>query len=568
MTRPQAAAAPTATPAEKGGLPGPVSKRRLDSNPLFKAGANFDEFQLNSRNIDFAARQFGLEPAFVDLAKAELKGVRLSVVYHTDEQGKLRVDAYRAAAAAGQDSVFSLYSVKNSDFDPGQVYRNELVTPLAEGRYFGTMIVSKRLAVPDAASSDMKKWLTDNGFVAKEKVTFGEFGYPDAFKTYFGVADDTGLQMYDFKKKSFAEKFSVFYDLFKESSEYRAYKIGDVFDEIGAAMVLGVITPELWKQGTQYGIAGTISSIGNIDSPAVGILGESFLGSVVDNAVNSDRPVDNLKSIGLKVATARAVRVGCTLGMHPAIISSLGSNPGGAFIGLYSATAAIGALTSVVSGKADMAVHDQLINKAPLKGSDYSKNFYQILGVEASISRALYLGSYTATVAAVSAFPGASLGIAAAGAGLWGVSSFIWPLYREKPEVKTTIDASAYIHQGERYLFDSGWEVSFSGGKGRIVKEKDHRFSISLDEGDLYVKHEPGKMVDMEHTRRLKDYLPRFLKPKILGEKEHWELSQGAGGGVEVSRYGNDGYQVQRISNHEFVVTREKTPPPFWENDK
>ena len=53
-----------------------------------------------------------------------------------------------------------------------------------------------------------------------------------------------------------------------------------------------------------------------------------------------------------------------------------------------------------MSGKADFAIHDQLINKGRLRDNSYSKSFYQILGVESSISQALYLGSYSATVAA------------------------------------------------------------------------------------------------------------------------------------------------------------------------
>ncbi|GMU57865.1 MAG: hypothetical protein AMXMBFR33_70110 [Candidatus Xenobia bacterium] len=546
---------PAPTPAPARGTPGPVSNRRLESNPLFREGVNYDEFPLTTGNIDFAARQFGLDPAFVDLARSsEMKDIRLSVVYHSDANQGLVVDALRAAAPAGPGSVFSVYDVKNADFDPNAVYRNELMTPLGNNRYFGTMIVSKRLAVPTTADPNMTKWLTDNGFEAKETLPVGEMLLPAPFKQAFGLPDELGVQMFDFRKKSFAEKFNVFYDLFKESPEYRALKVGDVLDEVGAAMVLGVITPELWKQGTAYGIASTISSIGNIGSPAVGILGESMLGSVVDNAVNSDRPVESLKKIGLATAGARAVRVGCTLGLHPKLISMMGPSPGTAFIGLYSSMAVIGALTGVVSGKADLAVRDQLINKSNLKGAaEYSKNFYQILGVEASISRALYLGSYSATVAAVSAFPAASLPIAAAGAALWGASSFVWPLYREKPEARATIEGGAYVRQGDRYLFDSGWEVTFSGGKGKIVREDDQTFSVSVDSGDLTIKNDQA--VSMSHTRRLKDYLPSALKPKMLGEKERWSLSDG-NDQVVISRYGNSGYGVRQVNDHEFVLSR------------
>lgn len=554
-TRPRAStqSAPP-QPEEKApafGTPGPATSRRLESNPLFVQGSNYDEFALSARNVDFAAQQFHLEKSLVDLVKSpETSGLRFSVVYHSDETRGVVVDAYRAAAPAGPGSVFSVYDVKNSDFDPGAAYRNELMTPLGTNRYFGTMVVSKRLAVPESADPAMKKWLTDNGFEGRESLPVSSMQLPDSFKQAFGLPDNLGVQMYDFQKKSFSEKFKVFYSLFKESPEYRALKIGDVFDDVGSAMLLGVITPELWKQGTAYGIASTISSIGNIGSPAVGILGESVLGSVVDNAVNSERPVDNLKKIGLATASARAVRVGCTLGMHPAIVTAIGgAHPGWAFIGLYSSTAVLGALTGVVSGKADMAVHDQLINKANLRGSEYSKNYYQILGVEASISRALYLGSYSATVAAVSAFPHYSLPIAAAGGLLWGASSFVWPVYREKPEVKTTIDGTAYVHQGDKYVFDSGWEVEFGGGKGKIVRENDHSFSISVDSGDLTLRNDAS--VSMTHTRRLQDYLPTPLKPKLLGEKERWKLSDGDDG-VTISRYGNAGYKLEQVDDHEF----------------
>jgi hypothetical protein len=276
-----------------------------------------------------------------------------------------------------------------------------------------------------------------------------------------------------------------------------------------------------------------------------------MLGSVVDNAVNSERPVDNLKKIGMYTATARAVRVGCTLGMHPAIVTAIGgAHPGMAFIGLYSSTAVLGALTGVVTGKADMAIHDQLINKSG-RSSDYSKNYYQILGVEASISRALYLGSYSATVAAVSAFPTASLPIAATGAALWGASAFIWPVYREKPEAKASISGSAYVHQGDKYVFDSGWEIEFGGGKGKIVREDDHRFSVSVDSGELTIRNPAN--VEMSHTRRWSDYLPTSLKPKILGEKEQWKLSDDDDS-VTVSRYGNAGYKLEKVSDHEFVL--------------
>lgn len=544
---------PKNEPAPARGTPGPATNKRLEANPLFVRGSNYDEFQLTGRNVDFAAGQFNLDPAFVAMVKSrDTEALRFSVVYHSDDQSNLVVDAYRAAAPAAAGSVFSAYDVKNADFNPQGAYRNELITPLGDGKFFGTVLASKRLAVPETADPSLTKWLTDNGFAAAESIPVSQMELPASFKGAFGLPETLNVQMYDFEKKSFSEKFKVFYSLFQESSEYRALKIGDIAEEVGAAMLLGVITPELWKQGTAYGIASTISSIGNIGSPAVGILGESLLGSVVDNAVNSDRPVDNLKKIGMYTATARAAGVGTAFAMHPAIVTAIGgANPGMAFVGLYASNAVLGALTGVVSGKANMAIHDQLINKATGQNSEFSKNFYQILGVEASISRALYLGSYSATVAAVSAFPAYSLPIAGAGALLWGGSSFIWPAYREKPEVKTTVAGTAYVRQGDRYRFDSGWEVEFGGGKGKIVRENDHSFSVSIDSGDLTIRNDES--VSMTHKRRIQDYLPTALKPKMLGEKEQWRLSDGHDLCV-VSRYGNAGYSVEQLSSNELKV--------------
>ena len=479
---------------------------------------------------------------------------RCSIVYHS-ENGQIHVDAYRAAASAGKSSVFSAYIVKDPAFDPAKVYRNELMTKLADGRYFGTVIPARQLAVPDGADSSLLEFLRNNGYQPKEKVAFDDLGHSPAFKRLFGIPDGLGVQMYQMQQKSFSEKFKIFYQLCKESPEYRMFKLGDVLNEVGSAMALGVITPELWKQGTAYGIASTISSIGNIGGPAIGILGESVLGSVVDNAVNSDHPVENLKKISLYTADAYAVKIACTVGMHPSVIHMLGTHPGAAFLGMYAGSAVIGSVIGVVNGKADMAIHDQLINKTPnLSTADYAKNYYQILGVEMSLSRALYLGSYSAAVAAVSAFPAASLPLALAGGALWGASSFIWPLYHEKPEVKTVIEGSAFVHQGDRYVFDSGWEASFEGGKGRLVQEDANHFSISMNDGELRMKNDVPHGVLVTHKRRLKDYLPSFLKPKALGEKERWELDNG-GHNVVVSRYGK-GFEVESTGPNEFVVHR------------
>lgn len=539
-----------------------AGNRRLEDNPLFAEGGH-DEFQVTARNVDFASSRFGLDADFVNLVKSELQNVRFSVVYHTDASG-LKVDACRAAATAGSDSVFAVYQVKDPAFDPSRAYKNELMTPLGNGRFFGTVIVSKRLAVPDSADSTTKQYLAANGYDQKETVPVSDLDLDPGLKSYFGVPDGMGLQMYELQKKSFAEKFKIFYQLFKESPEYRAYRLGDVLDEIGSAMVLGVITPTLYQQGAAYGIAATITSIGNIGSPAVGILGESLLGSVVDNAVNSPRPLDSLKKVALATGSMRALKAGATLAMHPTVIGMLGSHPAAAFIGVYATTAILGAVSGVMNGKANLAIHDQIINKGTLSRTDYSKNFYQILGVESSISRALYLGSYSATVAAVAAAPGASLPMAAVGAAMWAASNFVWPLYHEKPEVKMTIDGTGFVHKGDRYVFDSGWEIEFRGNQGKIVQEDATHFTISLNDGELYVKNNRPQAVDLTHERHLEDYLPTFLKPKFLGEKETWELSNGDRP-VSVSRYGNTGYHVDKLSDQEFLLTRNQAIEPFWQ---
>ncbi len=293
----------------------PAISRRLDANPLFVDGSNYDEFQLSAANVDFAAARLGLDPTFVALVKSAPAQARFSAVYHSDAGGT-HLDAYRVAAAAGKHAVFSAYHVVDPSFDPGKTYVNEKMTALSPGNYFGTLIVSKRLAVPDSADASLRNWLAANGYEGKETVPFGQLEHPRNLKDFFGLRDSMGVQMYDLQKKSFAEKFKIFYQLCKESPEYCAYKVGDVLDEIGSAMLLGVITPELWKQGTAYGIASTISSIGNIGSPAIGIVGESFLGSVVDKAVNSERPIENLKKITLGTGTLRAEWRGLKVAGH------------------------------------------------------------------------------------------------------------------------------------------------------------------------------------------------------------------------------------------------------------
>jgi hypothetical protein len=543
----------------------PTFTRRLDANPFFREGAALDEFQVTKENIGFAQQQFGLDQAFADLVKSADKNVRYSVVYHSDAGG-LKTDAYRVAAAAGKDAVFTAYHVKNPDFNPAQAYRMEIMTKLGEGRYFGTVVASRNLAVPDCADPQLKEYLKNKGFHLEGTVPFNDFGYSKEFKDMFGIGDKLGVEMYQMDKKSFIDKFKLFYKLMKDNPEYRMLKIGDMVGDVGAALLLGIITPKLWEQGAAYGIASTITSIGNIGSPAIGILGESFLGSIVDNAVNSDRPLENLKKIGLATGGLDTVKAGAYMALHPEIIRLLGSHPGWAFVGLYGASTVAGAVSGVMAGKASFAVHDQLINKGPDSKPEYTENFFQILGMEASVSRLLYLGSYTASVAAAKAVPGASLALAAVGSALWGLSNFMFPLYHEKPEMKTTIEGSAFIHQGNRYIFDSGWEISFKGDKGKLVKEDDGHYSVSFGDGDLYIKHNGEGAVTVDHKRRLKDHLPKFLKPKFIGEKELWKLSDGHDG-VSVSRYGNLPYRMDKISDTEFIITKGDGSDSFWRDD-
>lgn len=521
---------------------------KLSANPLFVEGAAFDEFPMSASNLEFARRKFGLDASFADLVAAAPPGAKFSVVYHSDENG-LVVDAYRAAVGAGPGAVFTAYDIKNPNFDPGQVYRNEVVTPMPGGKAFGTVLNSKRVVLPETAPDAVKEFLRANEFELKETVPLGSLGVDAGVKGHFGLQDEAGLEMYELKGKSFTEKFSVFYRLFQENSEYRVLKIADAMGDVGAAMLLGVITPKLWEQGAAYGIASTISSIGNVGSPLVGILGESILGSVVDNAVNSEKPLENLKKVNLATAALSTVTAGCYFALHPQILGSMPIAPAPAFIGLYALSTLTSGVSGVMSGKANFAIHDQLINKSATSKPEYTRNFFQILGVEASISRAIYLGCYTATVAAGAAFPGSTVAIAGAGAGLWAGSNFLFSLYREKPDMKVSIEGSAFVHEGNRYVFDSGWEVAFDGPGGRIVKEDDNHYSVSFGSGEMLLRNDQA--VDVSHTRRLKDRLPDALKPKFLGEKEHWELDDGAES-VEISRYGFTDYELEAVSDREF----------------
>jgi hypothetical protein len=531
---------------------------RLESGPLFSEGSRLDEFGLTAHNLSFAISQFGLDPAFAALVSdPALAGkTRFSVVYHNDEQGAAHVDAYRMVTSAGKDSLMSAYVVKDPAFEPSKAYRTEMVSKVGEGQYVGTVLTAKRLTVPDQANPELTTYLTANGYQQREAVTLGSLVPSSAATSYFGLSPELGLHLYDAPKRAFTEQFKVFYQLCKDSPEYRALKIGDVLDNVGSAMLMGGITPELWKQGTAYGVASTISSIGNIGGPALGILGESALGSVVDNAVNSARPLDALKRVNLGVATAYAVKIGCNVAMHPALVKLMGSHPGWAFTGLYAASTGIGALSGVVSGKADMAIHDQLINKSPkAQKAEYAHNYYQILGVEASLARGIYLGAYSATVGALAAFPAVSLPLAAAGGAIWAGSQFIFPLYHEKPQIKATIEGSSYVHKGDRYVFDSGWEVAIKGGTGRLVADDDNHFSVAVDDGELLIRNTTSTTVTEKHGKDLAGYLPKPLALKVLGEKEYWHLDNG-GHQVSISRYGNAGYHVAENTPGEFVVTR------------
>ncbi len=529
------------------------SSGRLSANPLFAQGAAYDEFALTSANVDFAQQQFGLDDALVEMVRNPREEVALSVVYHNTDSG-LQVDAYRAAVVSAPGSTFSVYKAVAPDFDPAPIYRNELFTPLPSGGFFGSTITSKEVAVPEFADQALKELLRSNEFEPKRETSIGELGYSQQLKDYFGLSDEMGLEMYQLREKSFTERFQVFLDLLRDDPEYRVLKAGDVLGDVGAAVLLGVITPKLWEQGAAYGIAGTISSIGNIGSPLVGILGESFLGSVVDQARNSERPMESLKQVSLYTAGLSTVTAACYFGLHPEVIGALPLNPGHAFLGLYATSVLSSGISGVMSGKANLAIHDQIINKGPNSTPEYSKNFFQIMGVEASLSRAIYLGSYTATVAAASAFPQVTIGMAGVGAALWAGSNFLFPLYRDKPEMEVTVEGGAYVHRGNSYVFDSGWEVEFDGPGARLVQQDSSHFSISFEEGEMRIKN--PEAVSTRRRRRWKDYLPKFLKPEFLGEKENWRLDDGQEQ-VEISRYGHSPYRLETLSEHEFLLTAQ-----------
>lgn len=526
------------------------SPRTVATNPLFTNGAPYDEFTLTKKNITFATQQFGLDPELERLVRSDPRGLSLSVVYHSTDQG-LVVDAYRAVAAAGDGTAYTLYQAKEPGFDPRGLYRSEIATPLGNGLFFGSMLASKEVVVPQAAPQQLKDQLVANDYRLGREATVGELDQNADYLRLFGLPEDTGLEFYSLEEKSFLDKFNVFAKLFAEDSQYRVLKVADTLGDVGAAMLLGVITPKLWEQGAAYGIASTISSISNIGSPLVGIFGESILGSVVDNAVNSDKPMENLKKVGLYTAGLSTATAACYFALHPTVLGGIaGSNPGAAFLGLYGVSTLTSGISGVMSGKANYAIHDQIINKGENSKPEYSKNFFQILGVEASIARGVYLGTYSATLAAVAAFPGASVALAGTGAALWAASNYMFPLYQEKPEMKVTIEGGAYVNDQGTYRFDSGWQVDLEGGKGKLVKEDDEHYSLTFDSGELRVKNNDS--VTADHKRRLKDYLPGFMKPRFTGEKERWRLDDG-GEQLTVSRYGKSDYEMQQVSQNEFV---------------
>lgn len=551
------------------GSPGAQASGRLRGNPLFRDGVDVHEFQVDARNIDFAQKQFALEPAFVDLVKGGKSNASLSVIYHSDDTG-VNVDAYRAVAptvtgkrqwvrwkgATSDTGVFSIYKIKNPNFDPTNAYSSELFTRIAPDTVFGTVEASPHLIVPEQADASLKGWLDDNGFAKTKTVALGDINQDTAFKSYFGLNDQMPIDVYDPKNNSFADRFKIYYELLKASPQYRAEQAGMQLANIGSSALLGVITPVLWSEGTLYGIAATMASLDNIANPTIGILGGSVFGGVVDTAVNSDHPMENLKKIGLGVAVANTVSTGAVLCMHPTLLKLISSaHPAIAAVGLYATQDVVAALSGDASARSTLAIEDQLINKNPPPGEDYSKNFFQIQGVETALGRALSVGTYAATVAAATAFPQVAFPLALAGAALSIGSNFIFPLYNDKPEVKVTIEGTGYVSVGDRCVFDSGWEVGVKGGDGRIVKEDAHHFSISLNDGALDIKNDNAPPLQMTHKRRLIDYLPKILKPRILGEHEQWDLSNGSGG-VVISRYGNGGYRVGNVSDHEVTLSR------------
>lgn len=529
---------------------GPVRPQatKIATNPLFTENSPYDEFPLTTRNVRFAQQQFGLDSAIVNLVNQNQPGLELSVVYHSGPNG-LEVDAYRAVKKAAKDSVYTVYQAKNDQFDPRGHYRNEIFTPLGEGRFFGSVLSSKQVVVPEIADPGFKEQLRQAEFELGGTQTVDQSGASQDFKNLFGLDGAMNLEMYSLKEKSFVDKFKVFSDLFMEDAQYRSLKIGDAIGDVGAALLLGVITPKLWEQGAAYGIAGTISSIGNIGSPIIGIAGESFLGSVVDNAVNSEKPMENLKKVGLWTAGLSTLTAAGYFALHPDVVQSLPFKPGHSFLGLYGMSTLTSGISGVMSGKANFAIHDQIINKGAHSKPEYSKNFFQIMGVESSISRAIYLGSYTGTVAASAAFPQSSVYMAGAGAALWAGSNFLFPLHKDRPKMEVTIEGGAFINDQGTYKFDSGWEVSLEGGQGKLVKEDEEHYSLTFEEGQVRVKNPEAMTTD--HTRRLKDYLP--VKARFLGEKEVWTLDDGDES-LKMARYGTGDYELETISDNEVLL--------------
>jgi hypothetical protein len=541
---------------------------RILTSSAYRYGAEEHEFTVDARNLSFAQNLFALDPAFVELVKAPDSGLSLSVIYHSDGKGA-SVDAYRAAIPATTTApsesadkkkdlpaTFSVYKVKNPAFDPSGVCANEQFTKLADDTLFGTVDASSHLLVPQQADASLKGWLNDNGFVSTKTVSLGELTQDKAAKAFFGLDDKLPVEVYDPKGGAFIDHVKIYYDLLKASPEYRAEQAGVQMGSVGNALLLGVITPVLWSEGTTYGIAATMASLDNIVSPSLGILGSGVFGGVVSAAVNSEHPLDNLKKIDLGVAAANTVTTASVLALHPTILKMISSShPAVAAVSLYAAQDVINAFSGDAASRSQLAVEDEIINKNPPPGKSYSKNFFQIQGVEASLSRALSVGTYAASVGAAAAFPGLALPFAVAGATISVLGGYIFPLYHDKPEVKVTIEGRGFVTVGDHCVFDSGWEVAAKGGDMRIVKEDAHHYSIAVREGSLDIKNDTAHPLEVSHDRHLIDYLPKLLKPRSMGVKEEWGLSNDLSE-IQVARYGNTGYHVSAVSNNEVLVSR------------
>lgn len=539
---------------------------RILTSSTYRYGTEEHELVVDPRNLGFAQKLFNLDAGFVDLVKADA-GAGYSVIYHSEGKS-VAIDAYRAAvsttalAEAPTDkkhvaSTFSVYKVQNANFDPTGVCPDEQFTRLNDTTLFGTVDASPHLLVPQQANDALKGWLTDNGYVTSKTLPLGDLTQEKGLKSFFGLDDQTPVNVYDLKGGSFIDHVKVYYDLFKASPEYRAEQVGNMMGSVGNSLLLGVITPVLWSEGTTYGIAATMASLDNIVSPSLGILGGGVFGGVVSAAVNSDHPLDNLKKIELGVGIANTVSTGSILALHPAILKLISAkHPAIAAVSLYAAQDVVNAFAGDAASRSSLAIENEIINKNPPPGKNYSKNFFQIQGVEASLSRALSVGTYAASVAAAAAVPGLALPFAIGGAGISILGGYVFPLYHDKPEVKVTVEGRGFVLEGDHCVFDSGWDISAKGGDIRIVKEDAHHYSLAVQEGALQVKNAGGtQALEVSHDRHLVDYLPTFLKPRSMGVKEEWDLSNGTSDLV-VARYGNKGYHVSAVSDQEVLISR------------